>query len=90
MSHSDPIILTLSVCKGEGAVVHLSLLFTAGLHFSLFGGAFISLRPIHVMDSQLQDNFKSVIVKIGLHLSYPVFSCSFLRLIILRNHNRLM
>ena len=73
MPHGVPIILTLSVCKGKkGAVVHLSLLFMALLHFFLFGGAFIiSLLHIHVMEFQLQDNLTNIIVKIGLDLSYP-------------------
>ena len=90
MPHGDPIILTLSVCKGKGGVVHLSLLFVTWLHFLLFGGAFMCLHPIHVMESQIQDSLKSDVVKIGLYLSYPVFVCSNLRLIISRNHNRLM
>ena len=37
MPHSGPSILTLGVCKGKGAIVHISLLFTARLHFLLFG-----------------------------------------------------
>ena len=40
---------------------------------------------MYVMESQLQDNLKSVIVKIGLHLSYPLICCTFLGLITARN-----
>ena len=54
MPHGDPIILTLSVCKGKGVVVHLSLLFTALLHSSLFGGS------IHVSTSYACDGIPTI------------------------------
>ena len=49
MPHDDPSILTLSICKGERAVVHLSLLFMARLHFLLLGGS------VHVSMSYTYD-----------------------------------
>ena len=80
-----PAFLSFVFVRGKGAVVRPSLLFTAQLHFSLFGGAFMCLRPIHVMESQLQDNLKNYLVNIGLHLSHPRICCSFSGLIIVRN-----
>ena len=72
-----PSFLHLVFAREKGAAVHLSLLFTARLHSLLFGGAFMCMHPINVMGSQLQDNLTSVIVKIGLNLSYP-WICLFL------------
>ena len=50
MPHGDPSILTLGVCKEKrGCSMNLSLLFTARLHFWLFGGS------VHVSTSYTWD-----------------------------------